>query len=86
MLLRLLRVTTWVAKFQSKLLNTVKNKNKNITGKSDAIITGEEIIQVKNKWIREVQREMKKAKLFENHKTQLHLFKMTTICGPLVER
>ena len=61
-------------KFQSKLLNTIKVKNKNITDKTDAVITGEEMIQAKNKWIREVQREMEKPKLFENQKTLQYLF------------
>ena len=32
------------------------------------------MIQANNKWIREVQREMEKTKLFENQKTLLHLF------------
>ena len=43
LLLRLLCITTWVAKFESKVLNKIKNKNKNIPDKTDTVLTGEEI-------------------------------------------
>ena len=57
----------------------------NISGKTDAVITREEMIQAKNKWIREVQKEIEKAKSFEKQKNVCIYFEMTITCGVVVE-